>query len=459
MKQSIMSIGLILFLVFVISVGQLAAEDGWKAGVARTIITPGDPIWLAGYGGRTEPSQGVLHDIWVKALALEDALGHQAVLVTSDLLGLPKRMSDVIRYQLEKELGLKKEQVLLNSSHTHTGPVLQDALYDIYPLNAEELHKIEIYSDELVKKIIGLVHQAFAKLEPVEIYSGNGTARFQVNRRNNNESALAGQSELSGPNDHAVPVLKITKSGGELLAIAFGYACHPTVLGINQWSGDYPGFAQLELENEHPGAMALFFQGAGGDQNPLPRRTIPLARQYGRTLAAAVDRVIEEDMQRLQPTLSTAYTEIELNLEAPPTLLELTKDYDAYSGYQKRWAGRMKEKAERGETFQETYPYPLQVWKLGNQPVLALGGELLVGYAIQLKKIFGNNIFVLGYSNDVMGYIPTDKVLLEGGYEGKTSQMVYGLPAKWEPGIEDKILSGIEELAKSAGVPYSKKQD
>jgi hypothetical protein len=164
-------------------------------------------------------------------------------------------------------------------------------------------------------------------------------------------------------------------------------------------------------------------------------------------------------MQRLQPTLSTAYTEIELNLEAPPTLLELTKDYDAYSGYQKRWAGRMKEKAERGETFQETYPYPLQVWKLGNQPVLALGGELLVGYAIQLKKIFGNNIFVLGYSNDVMGYIPTDKVLLEGGYEGKTSQMVYGLPAKWEPGIEDKILSGIEELAKSAGVPYSKKQD
>jgi hypothetical protein len=262
MKQSIMSIGLILFLVFVISVGQLAAEDGWKAGVARTIITPGDPIWLAGYGGRTEPSQGVLHDIWVKALALEDALGHQAVLVTSDLLGLPKRMSDVIRYQLEKELGLKKEQVLLNSSHTHTGPVLQDALYDIYPLNAEELHKIEIYSDELVKKIIGLVHQAFAKLEPVEIYSGNGTARFQVNRRNNNESALAGQSELSGPNDHAVPVLKITKSGGELLAIAFGYACHPTVLGINQWSGDYPGFAQLELENEHPGAMALFFQGS-----------------------------------------------------------------------------------------------------------------------------------------------------------------------------------------------------
>lgn len=457
MKKIITYISLILFFSIGISFNQLLAGDGWKAGVAKTNITPENPIWMAGYAHRTEPSLGTLHDIWVKALALEDALGHQAVLVTSDLLGLPKGMSDEIRYRLEKELGLKKGQVLLNSSHTHTGPVLQNALYDIYPLDAAELHKIEVYSNELTGKIVDLVHRAFDALEPAEIYSGNGTSRFQVNRRNNNESALAGQSELNGPSDHAVPVLKIIRPGGELLAVAFGYACHPTVLGINKFSGDYPGFAQLELENEHPGAMALFFQGAGGDQNPIPRRTIPLARQYGRTLAAAVDRVMEEDMQLLQPTLSMAYTEIELNLATPPTIQELTKNDEAYSGYQKRWAGRMKKKAERGEAFQETYSYPLQVWKLGNQPILALGGELLVGYAIKLKKKFGNNIFVLGYSNDVMGYIPTEKVLLEGGYEGESSQMVYGLPAKWEPGIEDKILSEVEELAKSAGVSYSKK--
>lgn len=459
MKKIITYIALILFFSIGVSFNQPVAGNGWKAGVAKTNITPENPIWLAGYARRTEPSQGTLHDIWVKALALEDALGHQAVLVTSDLLGLPKGMSDEIRYQLEKELGLKKGQVLLNSSHTHTGPVLQDALYDIYPLDAIELHKIEVYSNKLIGKIVDLVLRAFDALESAEIYSGNGTARFQVNRRNNNESALVVQSELSGPSDPAVPVLKITRPGGELLAVAFGYACHPTVLGINKWSGDYPGFAQLELENEHPGAMALFFQGAGGDQNPLPRHTIPLARQYGRTLAAAVDRVMEEDMQLLQPTLSTAYTEIELNMATPPSLQELTKDYETYSGYQKQWAGRMMEKSERGEAFQETYPYPMQVWKLGNQPIFGLGGELLVGYAIQLKKKFGNNIFVLGYSNDVMAYIPTEKVLLEGGYEGESSQMVYGLPAKWEPGIEDKILSGAEELAKSIGISCRKRQD
>ena len=459
MKKIITYIGLILFFTIGISPNQLAAGDGWKAGVAKTNITPENPIWMAGYGGRTEPSQGIIHDIWAKALALEDASGHQAVLVTSDLLGWPKGMSDEIKYQLKKELGLKKEQILLNSSHTHTGPVLLDALYDIYPLDAEELNKIKIYSNELIVKIVDLVRQAFDALEPAEIYSGNGTARFQVNRRNNNESALEEQSELMGPSDPAVPVLKITRPGGELLAIAFGYACHATVLSINKWSGDYPGFAQLQLEKEHPGAIALFFQGAGADQNPLPRRTIPLARQYGRTLAAAVDQVMEEDMQLLQPILTTAYAEIELNLDTPPTLQELTKDYEASSGYLKLWAGRMKEKAEKGEAFQETYPYPLQIWKLGNQSVFALGGELLVGYAIQLKKIFGSNIFVLGYSNDVMGYIPTEKVLLEGRYEGESSQMVYGLPSKWKSGIEDKIFSEIEVLAKSAGVSHSKKQD
>ena len=459
MKKRITYIVLISFFAIGISFNQLVAGDGWKAGVAKTNITPENPMWMAGYSSRTEPSQGIIHDIWAKAVALEDASGHRAVLVTSDLLGWPKGMSDEIKYQLEKELGLKKEQILLNSSHTHTGPVLQDALYDIYSLDAEALNKIKIYSSELTGKIVDLVRQAFVALEPAEIYSGNGTARFQVNRRNNNESTLGDQSELMGPSDPAVPVLKVIRPGGELLAIAFGYACHPTVLNFNKWSGDYPGFAQLELEKEHPGAIALFFQGAGADQNPLPRRTIPLARQYGRTLAAAVDRVMEEDMQLLQPILTTAYSEIELNMEIPPTLQELTNIYETSSEYQKKWAGRMKEKAERGEVFQETYPYPLQIWKLGNQSIFALGGELVVGYAIQLKKIYGSNVFVLGYSNDVMGYIPTEEVLLEGRYEGESSQIVYGLPAKWKSGIEDKILSEIEVLAKSAGVSHSKKQD
>src|SRR5690606_39897908 len=67
------------------------------------------------------------------------------------------------------------------------------------------------------------------------------------------------------------------------------------------WSGDYVGFAQIALEKAYPGTTALFFQGAGGDQNPLPRRTVALAEQYGNTLAAAVERVVKEEMRPLSP--------------------------------------------------------------------------------------------------------------------------------------------------------------
>ena len=107
--------------------------------------------------------------------------------------------------------------------------------------------------------------------------------------------------------------------------MAFGYACHPTVLGIYQFSGDYPGFAQIELEKMYPGATEMFFQGAGGDQNPLPRGSIPLAKQYGLELAAAVDRVIKEDTIKLEPKISTAYSEIELKFSTLPTAEELMK--------------------------------------------------------------------------------------------------------------------------------------
>jgi len=87
--------------------------------------------------------------------------------------------------------------------------------------------------------------------------------------------------------DHAVPVLTVTRPGGKLEAVLFGYACHPTTLSFQTWCGDYPGFAQLELEASHPGATAMFVNTCGGDQNPLPRRSVELCQRYGQMLAAA----------------------------------------------------------------------------------------------------------------------------------------------------------------------------
>ncbi len=426
---------------------------GWKAGVAKVNITPEQPMWMAGYAARDHEAEGMLHHLWAKALALEDANGKHAVLITTDLLGIPKKMSDRIRQRLNDKYKLSKAQVLLNSSHTHSAPVLQDALSDIYPLNADQLKKVEQYADQLEDQVVDLVGEALAGLEPVRMYSENGAARFQVNRRNNDELQLNKQTELQGPNDYAVPVIKVVNARGDLRAIVFGYACHATVLSEYEWSGDYPGFAQLELEKLYPGATALFFQGAGADQNPLPRRKVSLAQQYGKTLAAAVEQVLAEDMRELAPQLTTAYSEVELAISDPPSKSELSEIVKKKSGYEQRWAIRLLDKIEEGESLLTTYPYPLQVWKLGDQPVFSLGGELVVAYAINLKKIFGPGIFVLGYSNDVMAYIPSLTILKEGGYEGVTSQIVYGLPGTWSASIETTIMDGIVKLAAQAGIP------
>lgn len=428
-------------------------KSSWKAGVDKVEITPEGSIWMGGYAARKKPSEGVRHSVWAKALAIEDSNGKLAVIVTTDLLAFRKFLSENIRDQLKKKYGLSRDQIILNSSHTHTGPETDYPRYE-FQLSKEEYNKIKQFANRVEQEIVELVGNAIKALEPVTLSSDNGVTRFQVNRRNNKEAQINAQTELKGPNDYAVPVIKVEDLKGNVKAILFGYACHPTVLSDYQLSGDYAGFAQIELEKLYPGSTALFFQGAGADQNPLPRRSVPLAQQYGKELAAAVERVLNEDMNVLEGTLSTAYSEIDLTFAKDvPTKSELEDIISGvipgYPDYLKEYAKIWIARLDKGEKIKDSYPYPVQAWKIGNQPLFALGGELLVGYSLELKKIFGSDIFVMGYSNDVMGYIPTKVVLAEGGYEANRSPL---FTTQWAASIEDNILSEATKLAESIGI-------
>jgi neutral ceramidase len=432
--------------------GQQTSVKGWKAGIARAVITPQEPMWLAGYASRDHESEGTLVDLWVKVLAIQDAKGKKAVLITSDLLGYPRKVSDHIRNQIAVNFGLTRSQIILSCSHTHTGPVLDGALFDIYPLDARQKEVIKKYSENLEKKVVELTGEAIRNMVPARIYSQNGVTRFQVNRRNNNEASINLVTDLNGPNDYAVPVLKITDPDGKMIAVTFGYSCHATVLSFYQFSGDYPGFAQLELEKLYPGTTAMFFQGAGADQNPLPRRTVPLAKQYGRELAAAVERVLSEDMKELEPSLSTAYSEVELKFATPPSKEELLKIQKEANGFEKSWATNQLKILKDNGSLLATYPYPLQVWKMGNQPLMTFGGELVIEYSIELKKLYGPDVFIIGYANEDMAYIPSETILREGGYEGESSMRVYGLPGKWEAGIQSTIINEMKKLSAKTGL-------
>jgi len=435
-----------------VSANPAEGVTGWKAGVTRAVITPAEPVWLAGYESRNRPSEGALVDLWAKALALEDGQGRKLLIVTTDLLGFPREMSNRIRDRLAADYGLARAQVILSSSHTHSGPVLEGALSDIYPLERQHQEAIRKYSAHLENTIVSLAGEALGSMVAARLSSQNGVTRFQVNRRNNPGAALSHQAHLNGPNDYAVPVLKVADESGRTIALLFGYACHATVLDIYQFSGDYPGYAQQELERLSPGTTAMFFQGAGADQNPLPRRTVPLARQYGRELAAAVDRVLSEEMRELDPVIAVAYSEIPLGFQEPLSREELKKAEEEAKGSTRRWASSQLETLQKNGSLLSSYPYPVQVVRLGQQAILALGGEVVVEYALELKKMFGPDIFVMAYANDEAAYIPSETVLAEGGYEGESSQKVYGLPAKWEKDIQKKILAELETLAVRVGL-------
>lgn len=452
LRTSLFILALVLFAIPVDAQNNTSSYS-WKAGVSRVIITPQKPMPMAGFASRTHPSEGMLHDLWAKALVIEDVAGKRAVMISSDLLGFPKSVSDNIRAKLKTKFGLNKDQILLNSSHTHSAPVLDGALSDIYSLSAEQIEDIRQYSLSLENKIVELVGNGIKDLEVAELHYQNGVTRFQVNRRNNNAALLTHLSELQGPNDYAVPVIKVLTSKAKLKAIAFGYACHPTVLNGYQWSGDYPGFAQIELEKAYPGTTALFFQSAGADQNPLPRNTVPLAKQYGKELTAAVERVLDEDMKRLPAFLTTTYSELPLALDAAPSEANLQNIVKTSAvPYQKKWAERMLAETRAGKKMITKYPYPVQAWSIGGLPMVSLGGELVVEYAIKIKQMLGPESFVFGYSNDVMTYIPSSTILKEGGYEGELANTVYGLPSKWKVGVESNILSEVYRLAGEAGI-------
>lgn len=432
--------------------GEEPAQQIWKAGLAKAVITPETSVWLAGYGSKRAP-EGKLHDIWMKALALEDTAGQRVVLVTSDFQGVPKSMSDPAFARVEKEFGLTRTQIMFTFSHNHCGPRLGDDLIDYYPVEEEEEKLVAEYTDLMIDKFVKMVGEALADLQPASLAMGQGEALFAVNRRNNKEAdvpmLLANGTPLAGPVDHTVPVLRVTRPNGEIAAILFGYACHPTTLNFTMFCGDYPGFAQLEIEKNHPGAMAMFVNTCGGDQNPLPRRKVELCEKYGQMLAAGVEEALQKPLQPIAPGIKTAFEIVELPYDKVVTRADLNKALKL-GGIKARWGNRLLRKLDNGETFADSYPYPLHAWQLGNElTIIGMGAETVVDYALRFKREFGPGTWVFGYADDMISYIPSRRVWEEGGYEGGSFLYEYGRPAyRWKGDMEEIIATGVHKLVK-----------
>jgi len=434
-------------------VAESQAPAHWKAGIARAIITPEKSVWLAGYGSKRAPD-GKLHDLWMKALALEDQAGQRVMLITSDFQGVPKSMSDRVFAQVQTKFGLARTQIMLTFSHNHCGPRLGDDLIDYYPVDDEQEQLVSEYTDLMVTKTVELVGAALKALAPATLQYGEGKATFAVNRRNNREADVPRMIEqglpLVGPVDHSVPVLTVTRPDGKLAAVLFGYACHPTTLSFLTWCGDYPGFAQLEIEQAHPGATAMFVNTCGGDQNPLPRRKVELCEKYGHMLAVGVEEALKLPLKPVSVGLKTAFEIIDLPYLKVVSREELHALISDTNALKARWAKRLLTKLNAGDKFESAYPYPVHAWRLGKELLwIGMGAETVVDYALRFKREFGDGTWVLGYADDMASYIPSLRVWNEGGYEGGSNLFEYGRPAfRWNEEIEDRIAAAVHRLVK-----------
>jgi Neutral/alkaline non-lysosomal ceramidase, N-terminal len=439
----------VLSALFATLLAGLAFAEGFKAGTASKVITPTEPLWMAGYASRNKPCETKRHDLWVKALAIEDAAGNRCVLMTSDLCGIPRSLSEAVCDQVMKQTGLQREQIMLTCSHTHCGPVVQDNLADMYEMTANQPEKVRAYTDKLRAWMIETIVAAIKDLKPATLSSGQGTARFAVNRRRPTDKGVINDANPGGPVDHSVPVLKVLDNSGKVKAVVFGYACHNTTMQFFEWCGDYAGFAQIEVEKKHPGALAMFWIGCGADANPLPRGKIEVCEQYGKQLADAVEDALNKSTL-LKEKLSARYSQIELPFDAIPGKQRWEEESQSKTHAVRLRAEKMLKQLNVGAIPDRYSHYPVQVWKFGDELTwVALGGEVVIDYNRRLRKeLAGKSLWIVGYANDVMGYIPSKRVLQEGGYEADSSQIYYGNPTKWAPAIEDKIIGKVLELAK-----------
>jgi len=430
----------------------LAAGD-LQVGIGRIKITPDRPIFLSGYSARKKPSEGVKQEIWAKAMAVSDKKNGRVVIVTTDLIGMSRQISERVGAEVEKKYGLRRAQLMINSSHTHSGPAVRDNLESMFDLTPEQRQVIVDYGNGLVTKLVSVVGAAIGDLQPAELSVGHGTGSFAINRRQGPGGNVKIGLNPTGPVDQDVPVFRVTTPDGKLRAVLFGYACHNTTLGGDLFlvNGDYAGYAQHDLEERNPGVTAMFMLLCGGDANPNPRGTYELAERHGKSLSAEVSKVLGGAMKPVNGPVRSAWQMSELAF-APHTRAQFEEELKGTNWYKQRRAEAMLRAYDKGKPV-TTIPYPVQAFRFGKSVTLVgLGGEVVVDYALRVKKEYpSEDTIVAGYTNDVMSYIVSKRVLKEGGYEPVDSQIYYGNPGPYTEDVEETVMGAVKRAMEKVG--------
>lgn len=458
-KQKSIALNAFFFLVAILFFSKISFSqnaDGtngtMEVGVARIDITPEGPIRLAGYAARSKSeSEGVLHKLSAKALAFGNDNQNPSVLITVDLVGIPWRITKKVTEQLSEKAGIKPEHLVICASHTHGGPEVGNLLnilqyrgdhFSDSLLALNQLTHIAQYTEQLTQKLEEVALAALKDRKPAHVAWGQGQALFAKNRRT-----------PGGPVDVALPMLRVTNPDGSLKAILVSYACHGTTLGgdVNKIHGDWIAQAQSDIEDRHPGVTAMVALGCAGDANPGPRGTMEDLQAHAKEIADNVDKLLTAQLQPLTspPVGKMKWIKLPFSeLPTVPELIELSKD-KTVKGYEARLN---LDRTERGKVIPTELNYPLQTWNWGNKMTMVnMAGEVVVDYSTRLKDELGaEHLWINAYSNDVPCYIPSRRILKEGGYEAESNMYWYDKPVPFSPKVEDLIVNAVHEIMPAA---------
>lgn len=450
------SVGLLLLVgAFVSSGTGSAAAPTLEVGFGKADITPPYAVRLSGYGNRKTMSEGIESKLYTRAIALKSSTGAVNVLINMDAISVPKDLSKDIAERLEKEFSIPRERVVICCTHSHAAPRIGFGISNLFatPMTDEENHRSQAYTILVGDQMIVAAKQAIAALKPARLYLGRGTAGFAAQRRvlENGQWKKFGV-DPNGPVDHSLPVLKAVDADGKLLGLVFNYACHCTTLGgdFNKVDGDWAGYAAAELEEKNPGIVAVSTIGCGADANPEPRGKLDMAKAHGKAIALGVEAALAGSLAEItvDPTPSYGFAALPL---APTPIAEYKERLKTAKDQNLRHAQNMLAIHERKGRLPESYPAPVQSWKFGDQlTMIFLGGEVVVEYALRLKKELGPGAtWVTAYANDVFGYVASERQLKEKGYEVIGSTIYYNLPGPWAEGVENVLIERVHDLIKN----------
>ena len=426
------------------------------AGAAKTQITPAIGGLLQ--SGMTVTSTGVLDDLYSTAVVLDDG-STKVALVGNDLIYMEASLAAAIRARIAAQTGIPGDHVLLNASHTHSGPSISVLSPD--PVDME-------YRDWVIQRIADTVARADAALEPASLAIGEAEGLFAINRRKVVDGTSSMLPNYEDTVDNRARVLRVDRLDGSVLAIVFSVACHGTGFdyrGIPVIGGDYISPAKDEIERSFAteGApIAVFLTGCGG--NIRPRVLTPDGERFhpcsaaeiraiGRGAGAVAVRAARESHMAVGYPIAVAREQLPLSFQDPSTVEEL-KSYRAGSGRNRwvTWADYLIEKLESGEQLPKTVDMEVQVLRLGGVCIVAMGGEVFVEIGLAIERALQEShrvqmALTLGYSNSEVGYVCTASSYPEGGSEPADFYRWFWYPAPFKPETEQFVVRRALALA------------